>query len=91
MSISVTVESLGESAAIIGGDEMYRLGIAAAVGADGAIDLVTAHKWFNLASLLGNAEARRHRAELALEMSQDEIAQAQRLAREYLKTTVRAA
>jgi TPR repeat protein len=91
MSISVCVESLTEASAIIGGDEMYRLGIAAAVGEEGGIDLVTAHKWFNLAAMLGNAEARRHRAELALEMTQEEIAHAQRLAREYLKTTVRAA
>jgi TPR repeat protein len=81
-----------DSAAIIlSGDEMYRLGIAAAVGEEGGIDLITAHKWFNLAAMMGNLEARQHRAEVAIEMSADEIAQAQRLAREYLRLHPRAA
>ena len=64
---------------------MYRLGLEASTGAHaGKFDLVTAHKWFNLAAMQGNLEARAYRAELANEMSPDEIAEAQRRAREYL-------
>lgn len=71
--------------AILSGEEMYRLGLEASVGgADGDFDLITAHKWFNLAAMMGNTEARVYRAELAREMTPDEVAEAQRLAREYL-------
>ena len=66
-------------------EEMYRRGLAASTGAeDGQFDLVTAHKWFNLAAMRGNIEARAYRAELAKEMTPEEVAEAQRLAREYL-------
>lgn len=70
----------------LSGDELYRLGLDASAGADGAgLDLVTAHQWFNLAAMRGNEEARMYRAELAREMSQADIAEAQRRAREWLK------
>jgi TPR repeat protein len=49
-----------------------------------AIDLVSAHKWFNLAAMRGNDDARRYRVEIAREMSRAEIAEAQRQAREWL-------
>jgi TPR repeat protein len=55
------------------------------VGRDVPLDLVTAHKWFNLAALRGNAEAKRYRMEIAGEMSRCEIAEAQRQAREWLR------
>lgn len=70
-----------------GAEELYRLGLEASVGdEEGRLDLITAHKWFNLAAMLGNAEARTYRAELSREMTPDEVAEAQRLAREYLTT-----
>jgi len=66
---------------------MYRLGLEASNGCEtGEFDLVTAHKWFNLAAMMGNLEARTYRAELANEMATEEIAEAQRQAREYLAT-----
>ncbi|MBY0422111.1 MAG: hypothetical protein K2Q06_07395 [Parvularculaceae bacterium] len=69
-------------------EEMYRRGLAASTGVDdGPADLVLAHKWFNLAAMHGNIEARAYRAELAREMTPDEVAEAQRLAREYLAAT----
>ena len=49
------------------------------------IDFVTAHKLFNLAVLRGNAEAIRLRREIAEQMPEKEIAQAQRAARAWLK------
>jgi uncharacterized protein len=64
----------------------FELGIKYAVGREVPADLVTAHKWFNLAALKGNKEARDYRAELARDMSRTQIATAQKLAREYLAT-----
>lgn len=87
MSITVQADSLTSAAAIMSGEEMYRLGLEASVGGDdGHFDLINAHKWFNLAAMMGNIEARTYRAELAREMTADEVAEAQRLAREYLST-----
>ena len=45
-----------------------------------------AHKWFNLAALRGNEDAKRHRLEIAKEMSRDDISRAQKLAREWIAT-----
>ena len=47
------------------------------------VTTVLAHKWFNLAAVRGSTEARANRGELALDMTPDEIAAAQRLAREW--------
>jgi hypothetical protein len=46
-------------------------------------DYVIAHMWLNLAAAQGSEAARRHRDELAAKMIPDQIAQAQRLAREW--------
>ncbi len=87
MSITVQADELMSATAILSGEEMYRLGLEASVGGeDNRTDLINAHKWFNLAAMMGNFEARTYRAELALEMTVEEIAEAQRLAREYLST-----
>ncbi len=48
------------------------------------LDLVEAHKWFNLAAMRGNEEARRYRFEISREMSKVEISRAQRRAREWI-------
>jgi TPR repeat protein len=47
-------------------------------------DLVSAHKWFNIAAMRGNGEAIRLRREVAAEMSETEISAAQRAARDWL-------
>jgi TPR repeat protein len=65
-------------------DALFELGLAYCSGRDGEVDLIEAHKWFNLAALRGNADAKRYRSELASEMSRAEIGQAQRRAREWL-------
>lgn len=57
-----------------------------ATGRDVDVDLVTAHKWFNLSAARGNEAARDYRLELAREMTTDQIAEAQRQAREWLQT-----
>ena len=48
-------------------------------------DFVTAHKWFNISAMRGNAEAIRLRREIADQMSDMEIASAQRAARNWLR------
>jgi len=87
MTITMTAEALDYAEPILSGEEMYRLGLKASTGGEsGDFDLITAHKWFNLAAMQGNLEARAYRAELANEMTSEEIAEAQRQAREYLAT-----
>ncbi len=67
-------------------DALYQLGLMYCVGRDVELDLVEAHKWFNLAALRGNADAKCYRLEIAHEMSKAEIIRAQRLAREWIAT-----
>lgn len=66
------------------GDALLNLGLMYSTGRDVEVDLVTAHKWFNLAAMRGSVSARDYRAELAREMSPAEVAEAQRQAREWL-------
>lgn len=66
------------------GDALYDLGLMYSTGREVEVDLVTAHKWFNLAAMRGCEAARHCRAELAAEMSAAEVAEAQRQAREWL-------
>jgi uncharacterized protein len=68
-------------------DTFYELGMRYSAGRDVPIDFVTAHKWFNLAAMRGNTEATRLRREIADQMSEQEIAQAQRAARAWLKAS----
>jgi len=65
-------------------DRLFDLGMLYAIGREVPQDLVAAHKWFNLAAMRGNLEAKSRRAELALEMTAVEIADAQRAARAWL-------
>jgi TPR repeat protein len=66
-------------------DTFFKLGMMYSVGRSVPIDYVTAHKWFNLAALRGNSDAVRLRREVAEQMSEAEIVQAQRAARAWLK------
>ena len=67
-------------------DALFELGMLYATGRDVDVDLVNAHKWFNLAAARGNASALTYRQELSLEMTTDQIAEAQRQAREWIQT-----
>ncbi len=70
----------------------YDLGVAFSCGTSGVgIDLVEAHKWFNLAALAGSEEGHYCRAEIAEEMTAREVAEAQRLARAWLSQAARRA
>jgi TPR repeat protein len=66
-------------------DALFDLGVVYSTGRAGiGIDLVEAHKWFNLAALSGCTRGQECRAEIALEMTAREIAEAQRQARSWL-------
>lgn len=66
-------------------DALFDLGVCFSTGTSGAtLDLVEAHKWFNLAAMYGLAEAADARAEVAEDMTAREIAEAQRQARAWL-------
>jgi TPR repeat protein len=78
-----TMAPLGEGPA--GGDVLFELGMMYSIGRDVPVDLVAAHKWFNLAAMKGNADAVRLRREVAGQMSDAEIGAAQRAARDWLR------
>ncbi|MBV2148011.1 hypothetical protein KRZ98_06875 [Sphingobium sp. AS12] len=66
----------------------FDLGVAFSCGTgDMPIDLIEAHKWFNLAALGGSEEGQAMRAEIAEEMTAREIAEAQRQARAWIALT----
>jgi TPR repeat protein len=66
-------------------DALFELGITYSTGRLGvSVDLIEAHKWFNLAAVNGATRGQECRAEIALEMTAREIAEAQRQARAWL-------
>jgi hypothetical protein len=65
-------------------DVLFERGLYWASGRSGVVNLVAAHKWFNLAALKGRADAIPLRREVAELMSELEIATAQREARAWM-------
>ncbi len=65
-------------------DVLFERGLYWASGRSGVVNLVAAHKWFNLAAAKGRADAARLRREVAEMMSEVEIAAAQREARAWM-------
>ena len=67
---------------------LFELGVAYSTGRGGVgVDLIEAHKWFNLAAVSGLTEAQDARAEVADDMTAREIATAQAAARAWLRLT----
>ena len=66
-------------------DALFDLGVNYSTGRRGfSVDLIEAHKWFNLAALNGDERSKDCRAEISMEMTAREIAEAQRQARAWL-------
>ena len=66
-------------------DALFELGVSFSTGRGGiAVDLIEAHKWFNLAALSGDTRSQACRADISIEMTAREIAEAQRQARAWL-------
>jgi uncharacterized protein len=83
--LEMTSHDMVESAAQGGApDALFELGLMYCSGREAPLDLVQAHKWFNLAAMRGNDEAKRYRLEISSEMTKLQIADAQRQAREWL-------
>jgi TPR repeat protein len=82
------VESRVNDAAAGDVQALFELGVVYSTGSgDAPLDLIEAHKWFNLAALNGSEEAQACRAEISGEMTAREIAMAQRDARSWLQAT----
>ena len=87
-SDALLIESRLADAARGSSDALYELGVAYSTGTHGLeVDLIEAHKWFNLAALSGNELGQMCRAEISEEMTAREIAEAQRQARAWLAET----
>lgn len=87
-SAAFLIESRMAEAAAGDANALYDLGVAYSTGSGGIdVDLVQAHKWFNLAAVSGDTRAQECRAEISDEMTAREIAEAQRQARAWLNAT----
>jgi TPR repeat protein len=87
-SATFLIESRLADAAMGDPDALYELGVVYSTGTHGLdVDLVEAHKWFNLAALNGSVRGQECRAEISEEMTAREIAEAQRQARAWLSDT----
>ena len=67
-------------------DVLFDRGLYWASGRSGVVNLVAAHKWFNLAAVKGRSDAIQMRREVAELMTEAEISAAQREARDWMQT-----
>lgn len=74
----------GDIAATDSADIYCEMGLMYATGRDCELDIVAAHKWFNIAAIKGSARAAALRGDIAETMSKAELAQALRAAREWM-------
>jgi len=66
-------------------EELYHVGLVYAEGIGVDADVIAAHKWFNLAVARGFSSAKEARQEMAEQMTIEEIAEAQKAAREWMR------
>lgn len=65
-------------------DSFCEMGLMYATGRGRELDLVSAHKWLNIAAIKGSDRAAELRADLSHSMSKLEIAEALRAARDWM-------
>ncbi len=65
-------------------DELLNLALSYSLGRGVVQDIISAHKWLNLAAMKGSKAALQYRGELAREMSASQVAEALRQARALL-------
>ncbi|WP_105371607.1 SEL1-like repeat protein [Neorhizobium huautlense] len=65
-------------------DTFCDMGLMYATGRGCEVDLVSAHKWLNIAAIKGSERAAELRADLARTMSKMQLAEALRAAREWM-------
>jgi len=81
---TIDVETAMPIDASVLSDVLFERGLYWASGRSGLVDLIAAHKWFNLAALKGRRDAIVLRQEVAGQMSEADIAAAQREARAWV-------
>jgi uncharacterized protein len=74
----------------IDAEDFFGLGMNYSSGAGVPVDLVEAHKWFNISAMRGHRDGARMRKEIAELMADSEIGCAQRAARDWLKNNPQA-
>lgn len=77
---------LSDMASAGNAETLFELGLVYAAGREGEQDMVSAHKWFNIAAYKGLQAAKQRREEIAIDMTREQIAQAQKEAREWITT-----
>jgi uncharacterized protein len=80
-----SMEMAWGGAELANAEDCFGLGMVYSAGAGVSVDLVQAHKWFNIAAMRGHKDAAKLRREIAEQMSDAEIGCAQRAARDWLK------
>jgi hypothetical protein len=83
---SIDLDSAMPVAATAIPDVLFERGLYWSSGRSGVVNLIAAHKWFNLAALKGRKEAVQMRREVAELMTETEISAAQREARDWMQT-----
>lgn len=81
----VTLAVVADNTIPADAEALFALGMAHSAGAGVPVDLIEAHKWFNIAAMRGHREAAALRREVAEQMADSEIGIAQRAARDWLK------
>ena len=65
-------------------DILFEMGMMYATGRECDLDMIAAHKWFNIAAIKGCSRAALLRSEIAESLSKSELARALRDAREWM-------
>ena len=65
-------------------DILFEMGMMYATGRECDVDMIAAHKWFNIAAIKGCSRAALLRAEVAETMTKPDLARALREAREWM-------
>jgi TPR repeat protein len=81
------MEGFGQVSPASSAETMFELGLLYCLGRGVEMDLVTAHKWFNIAAMRGCVAAKEYRTEICRDMTAKQIAEAQRSAREWIGQT----
>ena len=81
----INIAMVAQSGEPADAEACFDLGMACSAGAGVPVDLIEAHKWFNIAATRGHREAAQLRREVAEQMADGEIGCAQRAARDWLK------
>lgn len=66
-------------------EDLYRAGLAYATGTGTEINLIEAHKWFNLAAVRGHEDAKAQRQEMAEMLTSAEVKLALQAARDWMR------